>query len=189
MRDSHTTIYQIYLFIFDTWEVFYRLSPQTFTMKSSVAIFGTTLLATSIIASPLTFQRQADGEIQRSAQAPRRTIRPHSPGTSEVLYLNQTSQETYSSNWAGAVLIGTGYTSVSGEITVPIPQLPNGANSYTNYCASAGLASTVILAVQPFYKQESISVFKEALRHIVRGMNGIQTTPMTLATSRFLLEM
>lgn len=137
MRDSHTTIYQIYLFIFDTWEVFYRLSPQTFTMKSSVAIFGTTLLATSIIASPLTFQRQADGEIQRSAQAPRRTIRPHSPGTSEVLYLNQTSQETYSSNWAGAVLIGTGYTSVSGEITVPIPQLPNGANSYTNYCASA----------------------------------------------------
>lgn len=27
----------------------------------------------------------------------------------------------YSSNWAGAVLIGTGYTSVSGTITVPTP--------------------------------------------------------------------
>lgn len=106
-------------------------------MNFAIAIFGATLLATSIIASPLTSQRQADGEVHRSTQAPRRTVRPYYPGTSEVLYLNQTSQETYSSNWAGAVLIGTGYTWVSGEITVPIPQLPSGANSYTNYCASA----------------------------------------------------
>ncbi|CAP78998.1 Aspergillopepsin-2 [Penicillium chrysogenum] len=106
-------------------------------MKFAVAIFSTTLLATSVIASPLASQREAHSEIQRSVQGPRRTTRPRNPGTSEVLYLNQTSQETYSSKWAGAVLIGTGYTSVSGEITVPIPHLPNGANSYTNYCASA----------------------------------------------------
>ncbi|CAG8051346.1 unnamed protein product [Penicillium nalgiovense] len=114
-----------------------RFNFLTFTMKFAVAIFSTTLLATSIIASPLASRRQADREIQRFSQAPCRTTRPHNSGTSEVLYLNQTSQETYSSNWAGAVLIGTGYTSVSGEITVPIPHLPNGANSYTNYCASA----------------------------------------------------
>ncbi|KAK4864001.1 hypothetical protein LT330_010211 [Penicillium expansum] len=106
-------------------------------MKFAVAIIGATLLTTSIIASPLTPRQQADREIHQYTQAPRRRIRPHSPGTSEVLYLNQTSQETYSSNWAGAVLIGTGYSSVSGEITVPIPRLPNDANSYTNYCASA----------------------------------------------------
>lgn len=106
-------------------------------MHFSIAIFGVMLFATFIIASPLTSQQQADGEIHRSTQAPRHTVWPHNPGTSELLYLNQTSQETYSSNWAGAVLIGTRYTWVSGEITVPTPQLPSGANSYTNYCASA----------------------------------------------------
>ncbi|CAG8901307.1 unnamed protein product [Penicillium egyptiacum] len=117
-------------------------------MKLAVAIFGTTLLATSIIAFPLTSHQQADTEIQRSAQAPRRKIRPHNPGTSEGLYLNQTSQETYSSNWAGAVLIGTGYTSVSGEIALPIPHLPSGANSYPNYCGvgiDGDTCSTAIL--------------------------------------------
>ncbi|CAI7665914.1 unnamed protein product [Penicillium glandicola] len=106
-------------------------------MKFSTTTFGAVLLATSIIASPIVSRRQVDGEIHQYARPKRRTSRPHNPGTAELLYLNQTSQETYSSNWAGAVLIGTGYTSVSGEITVPIPQLPSGANYYTNYCASA----------------------------------------------------
>ncbi|KAJ5178671.1 Concanavalin A-like lectin/glucanases superfamily [Penicillium coprophilum] len=106
-------------------------------MKFPSTIIGAALLATSIVASPLTSRRQASSAIQRSARAMRRTSPPYTLGTSEELYLNQTIQETYSSNWAGAVLIGTGYTSVSGEITVPFPQLPRGANSYTNYCASA----------------------------------------------------
>ncbi|KAG0158340.1 hypothetical protein PDIDSM_5853 [Penicillium digitatum] len=106
-------------------------------MKFAVAIISATLLSRSIIASPLTHRRQVESEMHRYTQAPRRTTRPHSPGTSEVFYLNQTAQETYSSNWAGAVLIGAGYTSVSGEMVVPIPRLPNDANPYTNYCASA----------------------------------------------------
>jgi len=101
-------------------------------MKSTCTII-TALLATSVVAFPLTSQRQST----RSARATRRTSRPYNPGTSDILYLNHSSQETYSSNWAGAVLIGTRYTSVSGEITVPVPQLPRGANSYINYCASA----------------------------------------------------
>lgn len=33
---------------------------------------------------------------------------------------NETNVE-YSSNWAGAVLIGTGFTSVTGTFTVPTP--------------------------------------------------------------------
>ena len=100
-------------------------------------MFATILVAISIVASPLSSRLQMDGEIQRSAQTLRRTTRPHKPGTLEELYLNQTSHENYSSNWAGAVLIGTTYTAVSGEIAVPVPQLPSGANTYTNYCASA----------------------------------------------------
>ncbi|KAK8132338.1 aspergillopepsin [Apiospora kogelbergensis] len=34
----------------------------------------------------------------------------------------------YSSNWAGAVLIGNGYTSVTGTIVVPTPKAGTGAN-------------------------------------------------------------
>ncbi|KAJ5788793.1 uncharacterized protein N7518_005804 [Penicillium psychrosexuale] len=90
-------------------------------MELSVVMFAAILLATSIIASPLSSRLQTDGEIQRSSQVLRRTIRPHKPGTLEVLDLNQTSHETYSSNWGGAILIGTRYTAVSGEITVPAP--------------------------------------------------------------------
>jgi hypothetical protein len=37
-----------------------------------------------------------------------------SPDALELVSLNGTSHAQYSSNWAGAVLIGTGYTSVTG---------------------------------------------------------------------------
>ncbi|KAJ5965212.1 uncharacterized protein N7479_005088 [Penicillium vulpinum] len=106
-------------------------------MRFSSTLVSAVLLATSVIASPLSSRGHVGDEIQRSARATRHTSRPCKSGTSEILYVNQTSQETYSSNWAGAVLIGIGYTSVSGEFTVPIAQLPSGGNSYTNYCASA----------------------------------------------------
>lgn len=105
-------------------------------MKFTVTIIGIAVVTTSVIASPLTSQRQARRDV-RLSRGDRGSSRPCIPGTSDVLHPNKTSQETYSSNWAGAVLIGTGYTSVSGEITVPVPQLPRDADPYTNYCASA----------------------------------------------------
>lgn len=46
-------------------------------------------------------------------------------------------QVEYSSNWAGAVLIGSGYTSVTAEFVVPTPSAPSGGSSGTQYCASA----------------------------------------------------
>ncbi|KAJ5783271.1 Concanavalin A-like lectin/glucanases superfamily [Penicillium paradoxum] len=106
-------------------------------MRLSATVFGVALLTTSVIAGPLISQRQARHEMRRPSQDEHRTSRPYIPGTSDVLHPNKTLQESYSSNWAGAVLIGTGYTSVSGEITVPVPQLPRGADPETNYCASA----------------------------------------------------
>jgi hypothetical protein len=63
--------------------------------------------------------------------------RPYKPASADIINLNGTSNETHSSNWAGAVLIGNGYTSVASKITVPAPQLPSGADSSTSYCASA----------------------------------------------------
>lgn len=46
-------------------------------------------------------------------------------------YANETAHVDYSSNWAGAVLIGTGYKSVTGTFVVPTPSVPSGGSSRT----------------------------------------------------------
>jgi hypothetical protein len=43
------------------------------------------------------------------------------------------SDVSYSSNWAGAVLVGSGYKTVAGTITVPTPKVPSGGSSSTQY--------------------------------------------------------
>ncbi|CAG8231210.1 unnamed protein product [Penicillium olsonii] len=105
-------------------------------MRYSAAILGLALLSTLVVAAPLTAQRQAL-HASRTNRALGHGSRPLRPGTADVLYINGTSQEEYSANWAGAVLIGKGYTSVTGETIVPIPKPPHGADSTTGYCASA----------------------------------------------------
>lgn len=50
---------------------------------------------------------------------------------------NGTADVSYSSNWAGAVLIGTGFTKVTGTFVVPVPAEPSGGKSTTEYAASA----------------------------------------------------
>lgn len=47
------------------------------------------------------------------------------------------SQVSYSTNWAGAVQIGTGYDDVTGTIVVPTPEVPDGGSSAKKYAASA----------------------------------------------------
>lgn len=47
------------------------------------------------------------------------------------------TQAPYSTNWAGAVLVGTGYQSVTGTFTVPTPKMPAGGSPDTKYEASA----------------------------------------------------
>src|SRR3954465_12425703 len=107
-------------------------------MKFSTGVIGTSLLATAAIAAPLTAQRQARHEARQLARANgRESHPPYKPGTNEILHLNKTSHEQYSSNWAGAVLIGTGYTAVTAEFTVPTPKAPSGGSSKTQYSASA----------------------------------------------------
>lgn len=43
--------------------------------------------------------------------------------------INETYHTTYSQNWAGAVLVGTGYTSVVATFVVPSPKTPTGGSS------------------------------------------------------------
>jgi hypothetical protein len=104
-------------------------------MKFSTAVINASLLATAALAAPLTAKRQARNTARSSSG--RQSNPPFIPGTDSVLELNKTSHVEYSSNWAGAVLIGTGYTAVTAEFTVPTPSLPSGASSREQYCASA----------------------------------------------------
>lgn len=107
-------------------------------MKCFIVIFSATLFSTLALAAPLTAHRQA---LHASRQANRAfgrgSSRPLRPGTADVLYINGTSHEEYSANWAGAVLIGNGFDFVTGEATVPVPKPARGGDDRTNYCASA----------------------------------------------------
>ncbi|ROW08368.1 hypothetical protein VMCG_03267 [Cytospora schulzeri] len=47
------------------------------------------------------------------------------------------SDVSYSTNWSGAVQIGTGYDSITGTIEVPTPSVPSGGSSRKQYAASA----------------------------------------------------
>ncbi|GKZ17822.1 aspergillopepsin-2 [Aspergillus brasiliensis] len=102
-------------------------------MKTT-ALLTAGLLATTAVAAPLTAKRQA-ARAKRALN--RQSNPPFKPGTKDVLTLNGTSNTEYSSNWAGAVLIGTGYTAVTAEFVVPTPSVPSGGSSREEYCASA----------------------------------------------------
>lgn len=70
------------------------------------------------------------GSPRKSSSRPFRPVQ----GFSGLQSRNNESHTIYSQNWAGALLVGTGYTAVTGTITVPSP---TGANAATQ---SAGAA-------------------------------------------------
>lgn len=107
-------------------------------MRNILTILGIVLLAFVANAAPLTTERQAQHESRRIARFKSRASNPpYKPGTREIFHLNKTSKNEYSSNWAGAVLIGTDYTAVTAEFIVPTPQIPRGGAGNKQYCASA----------------------------------------------------
>lgn len=99
-------------------------------MKFTTAALSTVLLAGAAVAAPLTAARQA-------RHANRRSNLPLKANSDEVMSTTGERNVQYSSNWAGGVLVGSGYTEVSAEFVVPVPSIPPGGNSYTQYCASA----------------------------------------------------
>lgn len=95
-------------------------------MKFSAAVL-TAALATSALAAPLTEKRRARHEARAKGEAAgRRTLPPQNKHKGEL-------QEQYSSNWAGAVLVNSGYTGVSAQFTVPEPQMPSGTYTFPIY--------------------------------------------------------
>lgn len=111
-------------------------------MKFSAAVVSTALLASAAVAAPNTERRKAQREARREKRASGRASNPMFAVNTTTPWvqmegLDEVSHVDYSSNWAGVVLVGTGYTSVTGEITVPTPAVPSGGSSSTQYCASA----------------------------------------------------
>ncbi|KAJ5638424.1 hypothetical protein N7528_000814 [Penicillium herquei] len=103
----------------------------------STILLGATLLSTTSFCAPLTSLRQAQHEARLSRSLQHYSNPPLHSETQEIIHLNSAPHVQYSQNWAGAVLIGTGYTSVSGVFTVPTPQAPNGSTGTGSYAASA----------------------------------------------------
>lgn len=83
-----------------------------------LTIASTLLLAGVAIAAPGTAFR-AERYRKRVASGRKGNPLNRVPGPSGLS--DDISNVEYSSNWAGAVLVGTGYTSVTGTFTVPTP--------------------------------------------------------------------
>jgi hypothetical protein len=103
-----------------------------------VTIISGLLCASSIIASPLT-KRQTERQLQRRQSRSRRTLPPQNLVHSTPIEGSagiSSSHVDYSDNWAGAVLIGKNFTSVTGKIVVPTASMPPGGNRQTQYAGS-----------------------------------------------------
>lgn len=66
----------------------------------------------------------------------------------EIYARNNESHTTLSQNWAGALLVGTGYSAVTGTITVPTP---SGANAATQ-SAGAAVSFGILSPLQVFHR-------------------------------------
>lgn len=102
------------------------------------------LFASVAFSAPLTSKRQARNEARQLLRAERRAAANHQTHppinvtTITTASLNGTTKkEQYDENWAGAVLIGSGYKSVTGTFTVPTPSTPSSGSSGEEYCAAA----------------------------------------------------
>ena len=106
-------------------------------MKFSLALIAGLLSATEVLAAPRTALRRAAHEKRLTGG---RQTKPFTRAnvTDDILNRPDTVQATeYSTNWAGAALVGSGYTSIKGTFTVPTVSVPSGGSSGTAYSASA----------------------------------------------------
>ncbi|EFX02566.1 acid proteinase [Grosmannia clavigera kw1407] len=101
-------------------------------MKFTTTAFSALLAAEAVYAGPVTLVPRASRSSKRSGVA--RSSRPNQvingPDASNV------SNVAYSSNWAGAVLDGSDFTSVTGTFVVPTPSEPSGGSSSKEYSAA-----------------------------------------------------
>jgi len=100
-------------------------------MRTNAAI-AALYCASAVLAAPFTELRR-----ERRQARGRHTLPPQN--VTNVVQADGTSSTAvqYSNNWAGAVLVGNGFTTVTGSVVVPTPKSPQGANERTQYAAAA----------------------------------------------------
>ena len=91
-----------------------------------LAIASTLLLAGSAAAAPGTAIRR---ERSNKRAAARKSSLIHKVAAPLDYETNKTNVE-YSNNWAGAILVGTGYTEVTGTFTVPKPSTAGSGSAW-----------------------------------------------------------
>jgi len=94
-----------------------------------LTLASTLLLAGGAIAAPGTARRAERHRKRVANRSGNPMIRSDGPAAAAAAADNITNVE-YSSNWAGAVLIGTGYTSVTGTFTVPTPSTTGSGSAW-----------------------------------------------------------
>jgi len=85
------------------------------------AIASTLLLAGSALAAPNTAKRQEAHRKRAENKRSKPVQFVEGPDGEIKTGVTNNTFVSYSTNWAGAVLVGTGYTSVTAEFTVPTP--------------------------------------------------------------------
>lgn len=105
---------------------------------------GSLLLSSFALAAPLSEEnltRREENRVARRAHGHKKQThtnqRIEAGNDLATTANNETFAEVYSSNWAGAVLIGTGYNAVTGTFVVPSISVPAGGDSSQQYCAAA----------------------------------------------------
>ena len=108
-------------------------------MHFNTGLLATALLATSALAAP---RARGSTLAQRLASRGRRTTLPKFIDVpTNGISSENTTHESYSDNWAGAVITsppsGTTFSGVSAQFVVPTPSVPSGGDDSTQYAASA----------------------------------------------------
>lgn len=103
------------------------------------SVVGALLLASTAIAAPSKLQQKRQDRLAKRA-AERRGQRPLAVNYTSMgdnIVLGESKEVQYDSNWAGAVVIDSGITQVTGTFTIPTVKEPSGGSSNTEYGASA----------------------------------------------------
>lgn len=98
------------------------------TVKMKFSTLAALVLAGTAVAAPHTNKRR-DRAAERAAKRAAGTRHSNPINRIESSTSNNTNVE-YSSNWAGAIIVGTGITSVTGEFTVPQPSTTGSGSAW-----------------------------------------------------------
>ena len=153
------------------------------------------------VAAPTKADRRSARLARRAAGLQHnRPIAPNTQNLADIIEIEtNTTHAQYSSNWAGAVVISSGITSVTGTFTVPSDKSDSGSGASASAwvgidgdTCGAGLLLRFVFwgfysnanCQQRSCKPESTSLTVEERRPTMHGTSGTLTTPTTSVASR-----